>query len=70
MTKVTHKMAELCTEYPFLTIIAAKERGEEKKWIDFAISHCLCLFHGQMRPLDDSKQGSSESLFMRKRIYR
>ena len=40
-TKVTQKMAELCTEYPSLTIIARIKWKEGKKWIDFAISHCL-----------------------------
>jgi len=47
-TTVTQKMAELCTEYPVLTIIAGL--GEKKKLIDFAIFRCLCSFRGRMKP--------------------
>ena len=49
--KVTQKIAQLCTENLFsLTIVARSELEEGKKWIDFAISHCLCLFRGRMKP--------------------
>jgi len=41
-TKVTQKMTELCTEYPFLTRVSERK---EKKWINFAIFHFLCLSH-------------------------
>ena len=49
-TKMTQKIAELSTEYPLLTIIARSKWEEGKKWINFAISHCLRLFHGRMKP--------------------
>ena len=49
--KMTQKMAQLCTENLFsLTIVARSELEEGKKWIDFAISLCLCLFRGRMKP--------------------
>ena len=48
--KVTQKIEELCTEYPFQPSSPGVSLEEGKKWLGFAISHCLCFFRGRMKP--------------------
>lgn len=47
VTTKVKEMAELCTEYPFFFYNHCPELVKSReKWIDFEISHCLCLFRG------------------------